>query len=358
MSQAMSVNFYQSIFDSMHTAVILLDDNSDILYLNPSAEYLFQISAKRFIGLPVSSVFSEEGFALEGVEKALKLGQRFTKRKARIRLPLTEIQVDYTVTPLVDCESKLLIEFDLLDRANQIRKEEMLVSSQSVAQDMIRGLAHEIKNPLGGLRGAAQLLQRELSDEGLEEYTEIIINEADRLRNLVDRLLGSYQSLRLSCINIHEVLEYTRKLISVEAQDIAIKIDYDPSLPDLMADREQLLQVFLNLVRNAVQALEGSNSPTIILKTRIQRHFTIGNHQYPVILRVDIIDNGQGIDEHLAEKLFFPMVSGRAEGTGLGLSIAQSIVNRHRGLINFSSKPSKTVFSVYLPFGESDGSEG
>ncbi|MCY4043796.1 MAG: nitrogen regulation protein NR(II) [Cellvibrionales bacterium] len=353
----MSINFYQSIFDSMNTAIILLDDDSTILYLNPSAEYLFQVSAKRFVGLSINAVFSEEGFALEGVEKALKVGQRYTKRKALIRLPLTEVQVDYTVTPLVDSESKLLIEFDLLDRANQIRKEEMLVSSQSVAQDMIRGLAHEIKNPLGGLRGAAQLLQRELTDADLLEYTDIIISEADRLRNLVDRLLGSYQSLNLSCINIHEVLEYTRKLISVEAQDVAIKIDYDPSLPELMADREQLLQVFLNLVRNAVQALDGCDHPTVILRTRIQRHFTIGNHQYPVILRVDIVDNGKGIDEHLAEKLFFPMVSGRAEGTGLGLSIAQSIVNRHRGLINFSSEPMKTVFSVYLPFGESDDSE-
>lgn len=349
-------SFFQLLFDSMHTAIVLLDKTLRVRYLNPAAESLLQVSASRYIGTELDHVFSEYGHTPEGVEKALKSEQTFTKRRTTLNLPTGDIVVDYTVTPIADADQGMLMEIDPLDRALQIRQEEMLVASQAVAQDMVRGLAHEIKNPLGGLRGAAQLLHKQLESADHKEYTDIIINEADRLRNLVDRLLGSYKSIQCQEINIHEVLEYVRKLVSVETPAIPILFDYDPSIPDLFADREQLLQVFLNLVRNAVQALGDIQQPRILLKTRIQRKFTIGHDQHPMVLRVEVIDNGNGIDPSLAETLFFPMVSGRPEGTGLGLSIAQSIVNRHKGLIKFENQSEQTVFSVYLPFGEQHGS--
>ncbi len=345
---------YQSLFDSMHTAVILLDRELCVLYLNPSAESLLQVSASRYTGISLDHIFSEYGGTPEGVEKAVKKDQAFTKRRTSLKLPTAEIVVDYTVTPIPESGHCVLMEIDPLDRAIQIRQEEMLVASQAVAQDMVRGLAHEIKNPLGGLRGAAQLLHRQLDSADLREYTDIIIREADRLRNLVDRLLGTQKSINFEEINIHEVLEYVRKLVAVDAPTVEIKIDYDPSIPTLYAGREQLLQVFLNLARNAVQALEQTKTPRIYLRTRIQRKFTIGHDQYPMVLRIDVVDNGEGIDESLAETLFFPMVSGRAAGTGLGLSIAQSIVNQHKGLIKFENQQGATVFSVYLPFGENN----
>lgn len=347
--------FYQAIFDSMHTAVILLDKALHILYLNPAAESLLKVSTRRFHGVPLNQVFSEHGYTPEGIEKARRNSQQFTKRKVPLRLAGEEIVVDYTVTPLPDFDDSLLVEIEPLDRAIQIHQEEMLVSSQAIIQDMVRGLAHEVKNPLGGLRGAAQLLERELGQPEHKEYTQIIISEADRLGNLVNRLLGPYKAMNIQQINIHEVLQYIRKLITVEAREIPVRIDYDPSIPEIFADREQLLQVFLNIIRNAIQALANTPSPCITLKTRIQRKFTIGNDLHPILLRVDILDNGPGIPDSLAEKLFFPMVSGRAEGTGLGLSIAQSIINRHQGLIKFGRRQDQTVFSIYLPFGESNG---
>ena len=211
-------------------------------------------------------------------------------------------------------------------------------------------LAHEIKNPLSGIRGAAQLLERELDNPDFKEYTDIIIQEADRLRNLVDRLLGPHKSMTLESLNILEVLEYVRKLVSVECPDnVRIMMDYDPSIPNISGDREQLVQAMLNVVRNAMQALAATEHGVITLRTRIQRKFTIANVQHNIILRVDIADNGPGIPKELADNLFFPMVSGRAEGTGLGLSIAQSVVNRHQGLIKFDTQHGETTFSIYLP---------
>ena len=350
-SMKLAESLYASIFDSMHTALLLVDEHMKLRYMNAAAESLLGISAQRHQGARIDGLFSENGGRPEGLIKAIQQRQRLTKRKALLRLPsLDEIYVDYTVTPFQDEESWFLMEMEQLDRALQITQEEMLVSSQSVAQTMIRGLAHEIKNPLGGLRGAAQLLERELDNPEHHEYTDIVIQEADRLRNLVDRLLGPYKTMKMESLNILEVLEYVRKLVSVECpSNVRIMIDYDPSIPNILGDHEQLVQAMLNILRNAMQALESQAQGVITLRTRIQRKFTIGNAQHTIILRVDIVDNGPGIPEHIADNLFFPMVTGRAEGTGLGLSIAQSVVNRHDGLIKFDTQHGETTFSIYLP---------
>jgi two-component system, NtrC family, nitrogen regulation sensor histidine kinase GlnL len=202
----------------------------------------------------------------------------------------------------------------------------------------------------GGVRGAAQLLAKELPNEELTEYTRIIIREADRLRDLVDRLLGPNQRLAIEPVNIHEIIEHVRNLISAEFNNaVTINRDYDPSLPPLPADRAQLIQTVLNIMRNALQAAERAEDCTILLRTRSQRQFTIGGRRHRLVCRVDIIDNGPGIPADLQQSIFVPMVTGRADGTGLGLSIAQSIVNRHGGLLECASEPGSTRFTFYLP---------
>jgi two-component system nitrogen regulation sensor histidine kinase GlnL len=233
----------------------------------------------------------------------------------------------------------------------RINREKGLISSQENTQAMIRGLAHEIKNPLGGVRGAAQLLARELPDPALEEYTRIIIEESDRLRDLVDRLLGPHQKPRLTRLNIHEILEHVRMLLQAEAEsDVTFIRDYDPSVPDLLGDRSQLIQAILNIVSNGVRATrDNADSRIITLRSRVQRQFTIGAQRHRLVCRIDISDNGSGIPPELQDSIFIPMVSGRPEGSGLGLAISQSIINQHKGLIECQSKPGDTVFTLFIP---------
>jgi two-component system nitrogen regulation sensor histidine kinase GlnL len=213
---------------------------------------------------------------------------------------------------------------------------------------MLRGLAHEIKNPLGGLRGAAQLLARELPTKELKEYTGVIISEADRLQKLVNRILGPNKMPKKEPVSIHEVLEHVRSLLLAEAPEgIRIQRDYDPSIPDINADRDQLIQALLNIMRNAVEAMHGDGD--IKLRTRVIRKFTIGQKQQNLVAQIQVIDNGPGIPQEILEQIFFPMVTSRAEGTGLGLAIAQSLIQQHNGIIECKSKPGRTEFSIYIP---------
>jgi two-component system nitrogen regulation sensor histidine kinase GlnL len=224
------------------------------------------------------------------------------------------------------------------------------VHAQETTREMIRGLAHEIKNPLGGVRGAAQLLARELPAPELAEYTNIIIREADRLRDLVDRLLGPNQQLAAESLNVHEVFEHVRNLIAAETNNrVQLIRDYDPSLPYIHGDRGQLIQAILNIVRNALQASENLDNCVITLRSRVQRQFTIGTERHRLVCRLTIEDNGPGIPDDMLQTIFMPMVTGRAEGTGLGLTIAQSVVTRHGGLLECRSEPGRTRFTIYLP---------
>ncbi|NLY57930.1 MAG: PAS domain-containing sensor histidine kinase, partial [Gammaproteobacteria bacterium] len=261
---------------------------------------------------------------------------------------------DYSVTPMQALErSWILLELLPRDRLLRITKEEAQLSKQEVTRVLVRGLAHEIKNPLGGIRGAAQLLARELGEPALQDYTDVIIQEADRLRNLVDRMLGPYQPPRLTPISIHEITEHVCSLVQAEAQGkLDLLRDYDPSIPDLLADREQLIQAVLNIVRNAMQALmsvDDGRRGQITLRTRTLRQFTIGPRRHRLVCRLEITDNGPGIAPGILDSIFYPMVSGRAEGTGLGLSITQNIITRHQGLIECDSTPGHTTFTLFLP---------
>jgi two-component system nitrogen regulation sensor histidine kinase GlnL len=343
---------YKTVLDNLATAVLLIDDQLNLSYLNPAAEILLEVSLQRVTGEPIANLFLENGEQLEGLQAAIDSGSPFTKRQTLIRTPSPqEYTVDYTVTPIHNgTQTSLLMEIQPLDRLLRISREETIISSQQTTKTLVRGLAHEIKNPLGGLRGAAQLLEKELNDDNLKDYTQIIIEEADRLTRLVDQLLGPKKAPQMAALNIHEVLERVFTLIEAEsAGSIALKRDYDPSIPDVQGDKEQLIQAVLNIVRNAMQALNGQNNATIILRTRTHRQFTIGAVRHRLVVRIDIADNGPGIPGDLIDTIFLPMVTGRAEGTGLGLSISQSIINQHRGLVECASETGNTVFSLYIP---------
>jgi two-component system nitrogen regulation sensor histidine kinase GlnL len=260
------------------------------------------------------------------------------------------VTTSFSATPLLvnEAVSEILVELQQVDNHLRISKEEQLLTQQNTARLLIRGLAHEIKNPLGGLRGAAQLLDLELHDPELKEYTQIIIDESDRLQGLMDKMLGPNKLPNKKALNIHEVLERVRQLIQAESSgSLTIKNDYDPSIPDIFADKDQLIQAILNIARNAMQAMEGKGN--IIFKTRIHRQINIGRKRYRLAVKCDIIDNGPGVDINMMSQIFYPMITGRAEGTGLGLSIAQSLINQHNGLVECNSEPGNTVFSIFLP---------
>ncbi len=337
--------------ENLTTAVTLLDSALTLVYLNPAAEMLFEISARKARGMPLVSLLLDQGTVAESMIESLESGHPFSERELTLSLPGgRSATVDCIVSPVFEPNEPpvLLVEWLHLDRHLRISREEHLINQHNATSALLRGLAHEIKNPLGGLRGAAQLLERELESPELREYTAVIIDEADRLQNLVDRMLGPRQLPQRAEVNVHQVLERVRQLVRAEAPPgVSIRHDYDPSIPHIIGDHDQLVQAALNIVRNAVQALGDKGQVT--LRTRVQRQFTINHRRHKLVVRVDIIDNGPGIPPDLQESIFYPMVSGHAEGTGLGLSIAQSVISQHGGLIECRSKPGRTVFSLLLP---------
>ncbi|MCB1646789.1 MAG: PAS domain S-box protein [Pseudomonadales bacterium] len=342
----------ENILSSLNIAILSVDHELKLCFINQSAEILLDISATRALGSSILDIMLDANELQAVLYESLQTDQPFTQRRAQLRLHDGHlITVDYAVTPINEGEwPRLLIELYPLDRYLRIDRDEALRGHQEATRQMIRGLAHEIKNPLGGIRGSAQLLARELSDPDQKEFTDIIISETDRLTSLVDRLLGPKTVPKPEMANIHEVLERVRKLITLETNlSLEIKRDYDPSIPELLLDPELMVQVFLNIARNALQALSDVPQPTLEFITRTERQYTIGARLYRNVLRVVIADNGPGIPEEIREQLFFPMISGRADGTGLGLSFAQSIVNQHKGLIEFESEPGNTKFSIILP---------
>jgi two-component system nitrogen regulation sensor histidine kinase GlnL len=350
------LSLQRRLLDHLRTGVLLLDNRLVVRYLNPAAEMLLSTSAARAIGQPLPDYFFDDDDVRVALQECIDEGHPFTRREARLVVsPDQEITVDYSVSQLNEpgMPLSLLVEMQSLDRLLRISREEALIHAHNATRALVRGVAHEIKNPLGGIRGAAQLLDKELPGElDLGEYTRVIIDEADRLRNLADRMLGPRRAPDMREVNVHECLEHVRHLLLAEHPDTLHMVrDYDPSLPELLADRDQLIQVVLNLGRNALQALMESHTPepTIILRTRVLRQFTIGAERHRHVIRIDIEDNGPGVPESLRETLFYPMVSGRAAGSGLGLSIAQSIVSQHHGLIECESRPGKTIFTVLLP---------
>ena len=343
---------HKRVLEGMSTVVLLFDADLNLTFINPAGEMLFEQSAGHMLGIPYVELIQhrDEISANKWVEE-VKSGQSFTRHEIPlILLNHSEVTVNLTVQPLTDSAEKTeyLLEIILIERWLRITRDEQRADQQEVTQEMLRGLAHEVKNPLGGLRGAAQLLEAELPSEDLKEYTQVIISEADRLQSLVNRILGPAGLPKLIDVNIHEILELVRSLIKIEVkQGINIHRDYDPSVPDVKADHDMLIQAFLNIARNAAEALKGKGN--ITLRTRVARKYTIGLQRHKLVACIEVIDDGPGIPADIREKIFFPMVTGRAEGSGLGLSISQSLIHQHDGVIECESEPGKTVFSVILP---------
>lgn len=346
---------YKRILDHLNSAILVFDRHLILSYINTAGEILLADSAHHLIGNSAYDIFkSSDPALLVNLKQSLTMEKPLVDHALALNRINNSVTIYFSATPLLTGEdvSEILVELQQVDTHLRISKEEHLLTQQTTAKLLVRGLAHEIKNPLGGLRGAAQLLDLELNDPELKEYTQIIIEESDRLQGLMDKMLGPNKLPNKKPVNIHEILERVRQLIQAEASSgLNITCDYDPSIPNIKGDKNQLIQAFLNIARNAVQALEGKGN--IVFKTRIHRQITIGRRCYKLAAKCDIIDNGPGIGSEMMNQIFYPMITGRAEGTGLGLSIAQSLINQHNGLIECKSKPGKTVFSIFLPM-ESD----
>ncbi|MAL99590.1 nitrogen regulation protein NR(II) [Hydrocarboniclastica marina] len=347
--------FFKRMLENLSTAVLLLDRRLRVIYINPAAEMLFEVSGKRIQDAPVTDLFIETDEALQTLQESVVSGHPFTRREAEFMLSSgTRVRADYSISPFPDDAAALLMEIQPRDRLLRITREEELLHQQETTRILVRGMAHEIKNPLGGIRGAAQLLDRELDSQGLKDYTRVIIEEADRLRALVDRMLGPNKAPQMASANIHEVLERVRTLLEAESKGtVQFARDYDVSLPEFLGDKAQLIQAFLNVARNALEALAHqkppAHEPRILFRTRALRQFTIGQNRHRLVVRVDIIDNGPGIPADLLQNVFYPMISGRANGTGLGLAITQSIIGQHHGLVECESSPGRTNFIIFIP---------
>ncbi|MEI6859253.1 MAG: nitrogen regulation protein NR(II) [Shewanella sp.] len=338
------------LFNNLVTSVMVIDVDLRLCYANAAMEQLLGVSSHRLTEHPLADNFQALGVSTQILSNAIRDHQGLTINTASlVTLDNQHHTVDITLTPLEEERGLSILELRQVDQQRRIHQQLTLDAQQQAAQYLVRNLAHEIKNPLGGLRGAAQLLSRELHDPELIEFTDMIIEQADRLRNLVDRLLGPQRPSQHSLQNIHEVIQKVLQLVTMTLpKNILLKQDYDPSIPDIDMDPEQLQQTILNIVQNAVQALEGITG-NIIIKTRTQHQVTIGNQRHKVVIAISIIDNGPGIKPELMDTLFYPMVTGRDQGSGLGLSISHNFARLHGGRIDCHSKLGETEFTILLP---------
>ncbi len=343
-----------SALDLLATAVILLDDQLALRYMNASAENLLELSSKNTSGLPLAKVFSEDSKLTAAIGYACANNCSYTEHDLVLGVPgRGRLHLTCTVTPIERASGgSFLLEFRHVEQQLRIAREERLLDQNRVNREFIRNLAHEIKNPLGGIRGAAQLLDRELERPDLHEYTQVIMKEADRLQSLMDRLLAPHRPPKPVALNIHEVLERVRSIILAEYMDVVILRDYDSSLPSLKGDKEQLIQVVLNIVRNAAQALQGNGE--ICLRTRIARQVTIARTRHRHAIELTVADNGPGIPEAIRERVLYPLVSGRDDGSGLGLTIAQTFITQHHGTLTYESMPGNTCFTILLPVNDNE----
>ncbi|MES2547453.1 MAG: nitrogen regulation protein NR(II) [Pseudomonadota bacterium] len=339
--------------EHLATAVMLLNQSNQVVYANPSAEILFALSATQISGSHISEVFLNCEILQLAIDNAVKNDSPYREHEFAITTVRQQsFAVTCTVTPVEMSKASLLLEFQQMDQQLRIAREERMLIQQQANSELLRNLAHEIRNPLGGLRGAAQLLEHELPNPSLREYTQVIIKEADRLQSLMDRLLVPHRVPKYEPTNIHEVLERVRSLLLAESpNNIKVRRDYDTSLPDLIGDREKLIQTVLNIARNAVQAMQsnGTANAEVILRTRAERQVTLAKKRYRVAIKLQIIDNGPGIPVDIRDKIFYPLVTGREGGSGLGLALAQTFVTQHHGMIDCSSQPGNTCFTILLP---------
>ncbi|MEY4761241.1 MAG: hypothetical protein RLZZ200_1097 [Pseudomonadota bacterium] len=346
------------LLDALSTGIVVLDAQLCLTYANVGAQDLMALSVNSARGRPFGDLFHDSGKLTKTLRRSLANLEPCAQHEIVLRPVGATVAahdphvVDITVTPLEDVVTgtHLLVEMtDARTRQRMLRENDVL-SGIDGSRLMVRQLAHEIRNPLGGLRGAAQLLERELTSESQREYTSVIIGEADRLTALVESMVGPGRPPEKSQVNIHEICEHILHLVRAEAPPaVVVERDYDPSLPEGLFDRNQVVQALLNVTRNALQAL--GERGRIVLRTRAQSNVSIGTKRHRLVASVQVEDNGPGVPAELHKSLFYPLVTGRSNGTGLGLAVAQDIVVRHEGIIEFESEPGRTVFTLLLPLG-------
>ncbi len=327
------------------TAVVALDEALVVRYANPAAESLFATGARSLIGQPFLSLFVEREALERSLDEARASHWDYSAQNVTHLRGGEPVPISCTVTRIDVVGLALLAELRPIEQQLRQAREERLLSEQQSNRELIRNLAHEIRNPLGGLRGSAQLLEGELDRPELREYTRVIIKEADRLQALLDRMLTPHRAPRIEPVSIHEVLERVRSLVQAEFPRTTLVRDYDPSLPEIPGDREQLIQAVLNIVRNAAQA----GAASIVLRTRAARQITILRRRHRLALELQVIDDGPGVPEEIRDRIFSPLVSGREGGSGLGLSLAQTYVQYHQGVVELESRPGRTLFRILLP---------
>jgi len=346
----------------LSTAVLMLDEGLQVIYANPAAETLLAHGRKHLVGATLDKALPGNDAFMQRVQQAIDTDAGFNENDLVLDLVGEPAHLHCVISPVESAPDgkdalRLVLEFRELEQQLKIAREAKLLEQQEANRELMRNLAHEIKNPLGGIRGAAQLLERELPDPELSEFTQVIVKEADRLQSLMNRLLTPNRLPRVEAVNIHEVMERVRTLLLAEFPDgLAIVRDYDTSLPELSGDREQLIQAILNVARNAAQATGGRGEIRFV--TRIERQVTIARSRHRLAIAVSVEDDGPGVAPEIAERIFYPLVSGREGGTGLGLSLAQSYAAQHQGIIEFESVPGRTRFTVLLPVREAVARQG
>jgi len=347
--------------DLLVTAVLILDERFIIRYANPAAENLFALSRNLMLQHALEDVFTLDEALAAALDSARTNKAGYSDYDVKLcalgradmhHLICSVMPVDLPGDPSVD--QGYLLEMRPITQQIKAAREERILDQTQANRELVRNLAHEIRNPLGGIRGAAQLLDAELDRADLREYTRVVMHEADRLQSLMDRMLTPHRLPQVGALNIHEVIERVRSVMLAEYPDgLRVRRDYDTSLPLLTGDREQILQAVLNIVRNAAQAMNGQGE--IVLRTRIARSVTLARRRYRQAITLQVIDNGPGIPDSVRERVFYPLVSAREGGSGLGLTLAQTFVNQHHGTIEFESAPGRTCFSVTLPIGADAG---
>ena len=364
---ASAAPFFPTLLDQIPNAIVIFEaDSQQLVYVNPAAESALDLSRKSLEGHNFHDLFGDN-LQLGEMIHEVKSGQAPAQRQELLLHSLPgsihqETIPAHVVIALMDDSDLMLMEWFPIDQQLRTERDERVTQQVEANKELMRNLAHEIKNPLGGIRGAAQLLEFELPEKGMREYTQVIIKESDRLQTLVDRLLAPHRKAHvMEYFNVHEALERVRSLVLAEfPKGLKIVRNYDTSLPDILGDREQLIQAVLNIAHNAAQALSveiEAGVAQIELRTRVARSVTIAKQRYKLALDLDVIDNGPGIPADIRERIFFPLVSGREGGSGLGLTLAQTFVQQHQGSIACDSKPGCTHFHIQIPYRRQEKSE-
>ncbi len=340
-------------FDMLATLVAVVLEDGTVLFANAALEDARGLSRRVMVGSNFPDSFSQPGHlraALLGAGDHEFAALRYDAWLLRLRRDPLPVHVIVTPTE----GEELIVELLPLEQQARKDREERLAEQAQANKELIRNLAHEIKNPLGGIRGAAQLLEMEMESPELTEYTQVIIREADRLQSLVDRLLAPHRRPHVvGDVNIHEVCERVRSLILAEfPKGLVVVQDYDTSIPEFRGDQEQLNQALLNVAHNACQALAeriALGDARLVFRTRVARQSTFGKQRYRLALELHVIDNGPGVPDSIKDRIFYPLVSGREGGSGLGLTLAQTFVGQHHGLIECDSAPGNTDFKILIP---------